>query len=513
MPAVVRALAALEAAARELAGAATWPLSDGEVRDAVARAETVAAMVDFARLGLIGELDGRPVAVAGARPGRTAATFLMQKLRFSAARAGRDVAAARAMHRADSRLPEVAAAFAAGHVSRDHVDVAVRTMARIPAHLGQATDASGAAGWARVDAYLARQSRVFAPSGTDRLAKQLLHVLDPDGTERYDPNAFARRQLSCAQDSTGMTVGRFQLDAAGGAAVRAALELYSAPAATTGGVDPDGQPVLFRDERTKAQRMADGIVAIARVAVAAHPQGEDADGGDVKWRAVPAAQVLIVATPEQLAAARAAIPAPRTGDGPSAEPECLAGDENRSAAGLADCRQVGPIDPGTLGLLGCDAIWQLVVLSPAGVPLDLGRAVRTVTPAQRRALIARDRGCVIPNCAAPVGICDAHHVRWWRHGGPTDLNNLALTCPAHHAAIHAGIWQLAVIDGLPWAIPPHWVDPEQRPVRNALHHAEDQARRLGQQLRLDVDSSAGGPSPTAAPADAAGEDGEDGPDP
>ena len=507
-----------------IAQARTWSLADAELRGAVADGAGLLAAVESAWLGLVAALDGRPTAVAGARPGRTAATFLTLGLNRSPAQAGRDIAAAHALHDETPRLPQLAAAFAAGEVSRGHVDVAVRTLARVPDHLGQRVDADGQSGWARVDSYLAQESRRFAPSNTDRLAKQLLHVLDPEGTDRYDPNAFMRRQLSCAQDSTGMTVGTFQLDAAGGAAVRAALDLYSAPSpAGNGGVDADGQPVLFRDDRTKAQRMADGMVAIARVALAAHPQHDDADratpadgakGEQVKWRGAPAAHVLIVATPEQLAAARAAIPAPRTGDGDeSSAPPWLTGREDRSAAGLADCRQLGPVDPGTLGLLACDAIWQLVVMSPAGVPLDLGRAVRTVTTAQRRALIARDRGCIIPGCAAPVGICDAHHVTWWRHGGPTDLANLALVCPGHHAAIHAGIWHLTVIHALPWAIPPRWKDPQQRPLRNTLHDAEDQARRLGQQLRLHFDQPPNRSSPDRPASDKPSADREDDPDP
>ena len=41
-------------------------------------------------------------------------------------------------------------------------------------------------------------------------------------------------------------------------------------------------------------------------------------------------------------------------------------------------------------------------------------------------------------------------------------------------------------DGLPWAIPPPWIDPEQRPIRNQISHAHDQATRLGHQLRLTL---------------------------
>jgi hypothetical protein len=76
-------------------------------------------------------------------------------------------------------------------------------------------------------------------------------------------------------------------------------------------------------------------------------------------------------------------------------------------------------------------------------PLEVGRATRVVSPAQRSALAVRDRGCVFPDCDRPLAWCDAHHLWHWIDGGPTDLWNLALVCRAHHRAVHEGGWQLA----------------------------------------------------------------------
>ena len=75
-------------------------------------------------------------------------------------------------------------------------------------------------------------------------------------------------------------------------------------------------------------------------------------------------------------------------------------------------------------------------------PLEVGRATRVIQPAQRAALAVRDGGCVFPHCPRPLAWCDAHHLRHWVHGGPTDLANLALLCRAHHRAVHEGGWQL-----------------------------------------------------------------------
>jgi HNH endonuclease len=55
----------------------------------------------------------------------------------------------------------------------------------------------------------------------------------------------------------------------------------------------------------------------------------------------------------------------------------------------------------------------------------------------------RDGGCVFPGCTRPLAWCEAHHLRHWLHGGPTDLANLALLCRAHHRAVHEGGWRLA----------------------------------------------------------------------
>jgi hypothetical protein len=59
-------------------------------------------------------------------------------------------------------------------------------------------------------------------------------------------------------------------------------------------------------------------------------------------------------------------------------------------------------------------------------PLEVGRTTRVVQAAQRTALAVRDGGCVFPGCDRPLAWCEAHHLRHWLHGGPTDLANLAL---------------------------------------------------------------------------------------
>ncbi|MYA74661.1 MAG: DUF222 domain-containing protein [Acidimicrobiaceae bacterium] len=70
----------------------------------------------------------------------------------------------------------------------------------------------------------------------------------------------------------------------------------------------------------------------------------------------------------------------------------------------------------------------------------LGRRLRTASEAQRIALIARDQRCI--GCSANPLWCRAHHIIWWSHNGPTDLDNLVLVCDDCHHKIHDHQWQV-----------------------------------------------------------------------
>src|SRR5207247_1416911 len=71
--------------------------------------------------------------------------------------------------------------------------------------------------------------------------------------------------------------------------------------------------------------------------------------------------------------------------------------------------------------LACDATIIPLVLGSSSEPLDVGRSERLITPPMRRALNARDKGCVV--CGAPPIHCDAHHLRSWLARGVTAIWN------------------------------------------------------------------------------------------
>jgi len=111
------------------------------------------------------------------------------------------------------------------------------------------------------------------------------------------------------------------------------------------------------------------------------------------------------------------------------------------------------------------------VLDDAGGILAYGRTRRLASAGQRKALFARDRGCTFPGCTRTAAQSEIHHATDWAHGGPTDLNNLAVTCGYHNNQGPKMGWQTVMIDGVPHWQPPPW-HPVKKPLRNYLHHPE-----------------------------------------
>ncbi|WNG82527.1 DUF222 domain-containing protein [Mycobacterium sp. ITM-2016-00316] len=132
----------------------------------------------------------------------------------------------------------------------------------------------------------------------------------------------------------------------------------------------------------------------------------------------------------------------------------------------------GPVSTRTADLITCDSTLTSVIVDAAGAPLDVGRAERLFTPAIRKGLAVRDRGCAHPGCGRPVSWCDAHHITPWSSGGYTSIDNGVLLCRLHHTAIHHGGWQVYLgADRHPWFIPPH------RPDEPEPAHLRSHARR------------------------------------
>lgn len=207
-----------------------------------------------------------------------------------------------------------------------------------------------------------------------------------------DERLHRARGLFVRPDVAGMSEYRWVLDPEGAAVVDAALAGLAGPVTA-----PDGTP----DPRTPAQRRSDALLALVRRAV------------EVPETTMPgqhSAQLVLTMSYEHLVAAQ-------RGAGVSATGQVLCASSVRR--------------------LACDAQIVPMLLGSEGEVLDVGRAQRLFTPAQRRVLWQRDRGCTFPGCTAPPAWCEAHHVIHWIRGGRTDVSNGALLCGRHHRYVHS----------------------------------------------------------------------------
>ncbi len=158
------------------------------------------------------------------------------------------------------------------------------------------------------------------------------------------------------------------------------------------------------DARTRAQRQADALVQLADDQLAA--------GGLPVLRTVKPHVVVTIAAQDLVG----------EGTGP----------------GTATTGFGTVISAARARWLACDSEVSRIVMGPDGTPLDVGRAHRVVTPALRRAVVARDRTCVFAGCGAPHHWAEVHHLVHWAHGGETSLANSALLCEPHHTKVHHG---------------------------------------------------------------------------
>jgi hypothetical protein len=150
----------------------------------------------------------------------------------------------------------------------------------------------------------------------------------------------------------------------------------------------------------------------------------------------------------------------------------------------------GPTLPAeTVRRLSCDASLVRIVETERGEPLDVGRKTRSIPPAIRRALNARDPGCCFPGCTYQRYL-DAHHVEHWVDGGETKLKNLVHLCRTHHRLVHEGGITVTARAGGGW----RFARPDGRefdlPHRDAAASALDWTalRDTHAQLGIEIDS-------------------------
>ena len=230
----------------------------------------------------------------------------------------------------------------------------------------------------------------FAVKEVRNLCRQLRYFVDPEGAERADEVDFERRWLKISRLADGMHVIDGILDAVGGAALKAALEALAFSGAR-------------RDGRKRSQRMADAIVELAHHGL---------DSGELPARNSVKPHLNVTTTLEGL----------------------------QGLPGAAAIEST-PISQKTLERVACDSTVSRVLLA-GSVVIDVGRATRSVSPAMRRALRARDKHCQFPGCDRPAGWTTPHHIEFWSRGGKTRVGDLLSLCHHHHRLVHEGGWQI-----------------------------------------------------------------------
>ena len=291
-------------------------------------------------------------------------------------------------------MPETSAALAKGEIGYQ----AASALCHLREQLGEKWQPDN-------EAQMVGYARQFSVEHFHACCRHARHVADPDGFDKDCAEDFERRWLKVDPMLDGMHSVDGVLDPVTGAAFRTALDSLA-------------QWRGPEDTRNHGQRMADALAELLD-----HHMNE----GRLPRRKGVRPHVTLTTT--------------------------LQGLKDELGAPAAELELGMQISGKTVERLACDCTMSRVLLADS-VVVDVGRATRTVSPATRRALQQRDRGCRWPGCDRPVGWSTPHHIEFWSRGGSTDLDNLVLLCHYHHRLVHEQEWQVVRVGDEVHVIPP-----------------------------------------------------------
>lgn len=274
--------------------------------------------------------------------------------------------------------------------------------------------------------------------------------LDPDGTLTDENHAERMRHIRLGRERDGIVPMRGGLTIDAAAQLQRLLDAYLNPRVEDRGPrfvgfthddsnadSPDDEHV--HDPRTADQKRHDAFAAI--LATAASATESPRLGG-----AAPTLVVTVAADQLDRADGVAFV------DGPDGET---------------------PIPATFARHVGCHGTIHRVALRANGSIKALTVTDRVFTAWQRKAIGARDGGCIIPGCRVRAAWCEIHHVIEASQGGPTAVDNGVLLCWHHHRTIETSGWEIRIVDGIPQIRPPSWIDLRRRWRRpNRVLHAE-----------------------------------------
>src|SRR5215207_8170960 len=307
------------------------------------------------------------------------------------------------------KYPAVAAALPATTIadpdSEPNVDSEADAVVLSPAQahaivsvLEDVPDTVAAEDLAVAEHQLVALSRHFSPSELRKAARRARDLLDADGPAPEEDKAYAREELRLRTADRGVRFSGYLAN--DNAELFQALILDgSKPRKTvTGELDPRGP------DKRRADALTDILTVASNAIKAATPTDTATSGASAEAGHGPKAHITITIDLKDL-----------TDAGPHA---------------LGTLTHGEGLSAGAIRRLACEAQIIPIVLGANSEPLEVGMAQRFVNRAIRRALNARDKGCVV--CGAPPIFCDAHHLISWLDHGPTALTNLVLLCRRHH---------------------------------------------------------------------------------
>ncbi|WP_104172496.1 HNH endonuclease signature motif containing protein [Arthrobacter sp. Y81] len=401
---------------------------------------------------------------------RNATEFLRARLRISASEARRRISLASAVlprtgfagHTEPPERPELAAAVAAGTIASRPATIITLALDRVRHHATEDTTA-------RMEHALTRTAAQYDTDFLTRIARRWTDAIDQDGSEpseeelrrrqgvflrparrglhhleifatpdQYEPLLTVMNTATNPRTRVGTTE---DIDAGSDAG-------NDADTAADSGDGTGGPPDAGLDQRTRPQRLLDGLVGACKAGLTTN--GLPTAGG-------LRPQVMVTIDYQDLL--------------DRLEHTTAQGPRYRTAA-TGSFAFTGPVNASTVRKIACDADIIPVLLGSEGRILDIGRTTRIFPPHIRKAITARDQGCAFPGCTIPAPWCEAHHISYWSHGGNTGTDNGTLLCSHHHHLIHKEQWHIQVKTGVPWFIPPPHIDPRQTPGRNNYFRLE-----------------------------------------
>lgn len=315
---------------------------------------------------------------------------------------------------APTRMPHLRAALRAGDLSIEACNV-------ISSMLDRAEERANPQQWREAERTSVERAHTLSLEHLSRFVRQLEAQLDAESVRATEEALKNDRYLVISEDSAGAIMFKGRLDPETAAPIIAAVDALIT-SAFRHRRDNDPQAA---DTRNVSQIRADALADICRHAL-----------GCAQTSPALAKTTVIV---------RLSLADLESGNG-SAEID-----------GLSQ-----PISVSAARRMAADGEIIPIVLGGHSEVLDLGRARRPFSAAQRIALGERDGGCAW--CGAPPSFTEAHHIQWWvRDHGPTNLDNGLLLCVACHHRIHRDKWEIEVKNGDVWFTPPPELDPDRTP--------------------------------------------------